>query len=185
MVGKFDWYRTPSLILPTYFPQDRLRAIANNINLLDRTSGSALFADISGFTALTESIQRGFGVRRGSEELSKHLGVVYSALIGEIEKFGGSVISFAGDSMLCWFDRSDTGVRALNAAMRMQAAMKSIAKIRVQKEWITLTLKVPQGIRGDWWWGIIQPERMTSCIRYSDKDTHSSPCNCWARSNPG
>ncbi|NIP41850.1 MAG: hypothetical protein GWO41_14605 [candidate division Zixibacteria bacterium] len=38
------------------------------------------------------SFHKVYGVRRGSEELSKHLETVYSALITEIEKFGGSVI---------------------------------------------------------------------------------------------
>lgn len=128
--------------ISTYLPQDRLRAIANNTSLPDRASGSALFADISGFTALTESLQNGYGSRRGSEELSKHLGAVYSALIAEIEKYGGSVISFAGDSMLCWFDGSDTENRALRAAIKMQVAMKSFAKIKIKKEAIALTLKV-------------------------------------------
>ena len=94
------------MTLHTYFPQDRLRAIANNTALPDRTSGSALFADIRGFTALTESLREKFGSRQGAEGLTKQLGKVYSALITEIEKYGGSVISFAGDSMLCSFDDS-------------------------------------------------------------------------------
>ena len=75
------------MTLHIYFPQDRLRAIANN-------------------TALTESLREKFGSRQGAEGLTKQLGKVYSALITEIEKFGGSVISFAGDSMLCSFDDS-------------------------------------------------------------------------------
>jgi len=94
------------MILHAYLPQDRLRAITNNTTLPDRTSGSALFADISGFTVLTESLREKFGSRQGAEELTKQLGMVYSALIAEIEKYGGSVIGFAGDSMLCWFDAS-------------------------------------------------------------------------------
>jgi len=122
--------------LSAYFPQDRLRAIATNTSLPDRTSGLALFADISGFTALTESLQMEFGSRRGSEELSRHLEAGYSALITEIEKYGGSVISFAGDSMLCWFDGENDDGRmqdegymrassyALSAAMEMQEAIK-------------------------------------------------------------
>jgi len=121
--------------LHTYLPQDRLRAIANNTTLPDRTSGSALFADISGFTALTESLEKEFGSRRGSEELSKHLEAGYSALITEIEKYGGSVISFAGDSMLCWFDKGNstdrmqdnglkqTSLYALSSAIGMQEAI--------------------------------------------------------------
>jgi len=108
-----------------------------------------LFADIAGFTALTESLRNTYGDRRGQEELTKQLGVVYTALIGEIEKYGGSVISFAGDSMLCWFDSGigtqETETRAVNAAFGMQTAMKSFEKIKVGKETVALTLKVAIG----------------------------------------
>ena len=38
------------MTLHTYLPQDRLRALARGETLPDRTTGSALFADISGFT---------------------------------------------------------------------------------------------------------------------------------------
>ena len=71
----------------------------NRTPLPDRASGSALFADISGFTALAESLRETLGARQGSEELSRQLSEVYSALIAEIEKYGGSVIGFAGDSI--------------------------------------------------------------------------------------
>ncbi len=92
------------MTLHTYLPQDRLRAIANNTILSHHTSGSAFFADISGFTALTESLHDSLGARQGAEELSRRLGAVYSALIAEVEKVGGSVIGFAGDAMMCWFE---------------------------------------------------------------------------------
>src|SRR5512143_654981 len=90
--------------LGTFLPQDRLRALARDELLPNRTSGSALFADISGFTRLTEALRESLGVRRGSEELTKYLDVVYTALIDEVEIYGGSVIDFAGDSFICWFD---------------------------------------------------------------------------------
>jgi hypothetical protein len=45
--------------LHTYIPQDRLHALAHNESLPDRTRGSALFADISGVTALTKSVRNG------------------------------------------------------------------------------------------------------------------------------
>jgi len=132
------------MTLHTYLPQDRLRAIANNTTLPARTSGSALFADISGFTALTESLRETFGTRQGAEELSKQLGEVYSALIAEIEKYGGSVIGFAGDSMLCWFHAPRdgkresgvgdqvTGARAVSAAFRMQDAIKEFPMLALK-----------------------------------------------------
>ena len=54
----------------TYLPQDRLRALAYGETLPDRTSGSALFADISGFTPLTEALRDSLGARRGAADLS-------------------------------------------------------------------------------------------------------------------
>ena len=84
------------MTLHTYLPQDRLRALARGETLPDRTTGSALFADISGFTQLTEALHETLGARRGAEELTKHLGTVYTALIAQVERYGGSVIAFAG-----------------------------------------------------------------------------------------
>src|SRR6266545_6677399 len=95
------------MTLSTYIPQDRLRALARGETLPDRTNGSALFADISGFTPLTESLRESLGARQGAEVLSRQMGEIFSALVAEVEKYGGSVIDFAGDSMLCWFDRGN------------------------------------------------------------------------------
>ena len=117
------------MALGSYLPQDRLRALALGQTLPDRTTGSALFADISGFTALTEGLRNAHGARRGAEELTRHLGVVYSALVAEIEKYDGSVISFAGDAVTCWFDGADTALRAVTCAFGLQAAMQAFTAI--------------------------------------------------------
>ncbi len=117
------------MALGTYIPQDRLRAVACGQALPDRTSGSALFADISGFTALTESLRDALGPRRGAEELTHHLDLVYSALVAEVEKYDGSVISFAGDAVTCWFDGADAAMRAVTCAFDMQSAMLAFAAI--------------------------------------------------------
>ena len=82
--------------LATYLPQDRRRALAQGQNLPDRAHGSVLFADISGFTPFTEALRHTYGPRRGAEELSKHLDAVYTTLIAEVERYGGSVTGFAG-----------------------------------------------------------------------------------------
>ena len=125
------------MTIHAYLPQDRLRAIANGISLPDRTSGSVLFADISGFTALTESLREKFGARKGAEELTSQLDLVYSALIAEIEKYGGSVINFAGDSMLCWFDKSGdvdrkSGDRALSCAYAVQESIREFPALALK-----------------------------------------------------
>ncbi|MBU0491100.1 MAG: tetratricopeptide repeat protein [Chloroflexi bacterium] len=108
--------------LHAYLPQDRRRALARGEILPDQTTGAALLADIAGFTPLTEALTQALGPRRGSEELTRQINTVYDALITAIERYGGSVISFAGDAIICWFD-GDTGPRAATAALALQAAM--------------------------------------------------------------
>src|SRR6185436_7104376 len=117
--------------LEIYIPRDRRNAVAQGEALPDRTSGAALFADISGFTPLTEALTRTLGPRRGSEELTRQLNQVYDALIDEVNQFGGSVISFAGDAITCWFDAAEMqpAQRAVACALEMQTAMQSFATV--------------------------------------------------------
>ena len=57
--------------LAAYLPQDRRAALARGYVLPNSLHGSALFADISGFTALAERLTQQFGERRGVEALSQ------------------------------------------------------------------------------------------------------------------
>ena len=87
--------------LNIYLPQDRVRALARGETLPESCRGAALFADISGFTPLTEKLTREIGTRRGIEELTRRINNAYEILIGDVEHFGGSVIDFAGDATTC------------------------------------------------------------------------------------
>ena len=120
--------------LETYLPQDRLRALASNKPLPVRVEGSSLFADISGFTSLTEKLARTLGARRGVEELSQRLNKVYDALIGEVECYGGSVISFAGDSIIAWFEGAElsSALKAVLCAQSMQSAMQAFDNLTMK-----------------------------------------------------
>ncbi|MEM7125256.1 MAG: AAA family ATPase [Chloroflexota bacterium] len=87
-----------------YLPLDRRYALAKGVKLADQTTGSVLFADISGFTPLTEALVHHYGRRRGADELARHFNQVFHQLISQINRYGGSVIGFAGDAITCWFD---------------------------------------------------------------------------------
>lgn len=113
-----------------YIPMDRRQALARGETLPDRTRGSALYADISGFTPLTEALVRSLGPQRGAEELTRHLNAVYSALIGELHNYSGSVVSFNGDAIVCWFD-GDSGLRAAACALAMQGVMQPFAHVKL------------------------------------------------------
>ena len=123
-----------------YIPIDRRFALAEGRDLPERTSGAALFADISGFTPLTEMLARQLGPRRGAEELTRQLNRVYDALITVLHRYGGSVIGFSGDAITCWLD-GDEGERGAAAAVQMQTAMQQFANIRFGTETVTLALK--------------------------------------------
>lgn len=131
--------------LSPYLPQDRRRALEQGATLPDRAAGSALFADISGFTALTEALRDSLGLRRGAEELTRHLDAVYTALIAEVERYGGSVLSFSGDAIMCWFDAADgpAAQRAVSCALGLQQAMGAFAAVTLPSGMpLALTLKV-------------------------------------------
>ena len=81
-----------------FIPEDRRAALAAGLSLPARTCGAALFADISGFTPLTEALAHRLGPKRGAEVLTQQLNLVYSALISAVEAWQGSVIGFSGDA---------------------------------------------------------------------------------------
>lgn len=105
-----------------YIARDRRRALSAGMDLPNRVSGSALFADISGFTPLTEALAGELGAQRGAEELTVNIGRVFHAVIAELDAFGGDVIYFAGDAITCWID-GDDGTLACAAALAMQEAI--------------------------------------------------------------
>jgi class 3 adenylate cyclase/tetratricopeptide (TPR) repeat protein len=130
-----------------YIPMDRRVALAEGRELPERTRGAALFADISGFTPLTEMLARILGPKRGAEELTVHLNQVYDSIITELHRFGGSVISFSGDAITCWFDGQTSEIlptlRATATALAMQAAMTRFSNIQiVGGEQVSLGMKV-------------------------------------------
>src|SRR5262245_34420946 len=116
--------------LSAYIPIDRRHALAAGQTLPDRTQGAALFADISGFSLLTEALTHELGPARGAEELVAHLDSIYESLIAEVHRFGGSVVAFSGDAITRWFDQDD-GRRAIACAFAVQRAMEQFAAVPV------------------------------------------------------
>ena len=111
-----------------YIPMDRRWALTRGEPLPDRARGAALFADISGFTPLTEALAKELGLQRGAEEVTRQLNQVFTALIDEVHRFRGSVIGFSGDAVTCWFD-GDDGVRATACALAIQRATTTLGTI--------------------------------------------------------
>jgi len=113
--------------LSVYIPIDRRQTMAEGKDLPDRARGAALFADISGFTPLTEALVQELGPQRGAEELTRQLNRVYDVLIAKVHHYGGSVIGFSGDAITCWFegDPSTSSGQAPSAALRQSSGQGS------------------------------------------------------------
>lgn len=77
---------------------------------------SVLFADIRGFTALSERIS--------PEQLAELLNVYFQVMIDEVSARGGMVDKFIGDKIMAVFSGVDGGARkACQAAVRIQRAL--------------------------------------------------------------
>ena len=112
-----------------YLAGDRRRALTEGRDLSDRVRGAALFADVSGFTPLTEALAHELGEKRGAEELTAHLNRVFHALIDDVDRYGGEVIYFGGDAITCWLD-GDDGRRGAACGLAIQRTMSSVGTIR-------------------------------------------------------
>ena len=132
--------------LVAYIPMDRRHAMANDDDLPDRATGAALFADISGFTPLTETLLREYGPRRGPEELTHQLNLIYDALVAQVHRYGGSVLAFSGDAITCWLN-GDDGSQATACGLAMQQAMGQFVAIETPSgAKISLAMKVAVAI---------------------------------------
>ena len=91
--------------------------------LAEQFEAGVLFADITGFTALSEQLaQQG---PQGAETISCILNEYFGALIDLIHAYGGDVVKFAGDALLAiWIAVPDAsaGGRAMRAAPLRRAA---------------------------------------------------------------
>ena len=66
-----------------------------------------LFADISGFTNISEACAK-MGVR-GNEELAFCINRYMEGMVKSLGKYGGDIIKFVGDAMIVMWPRSVPG----------------------------------------------------------------------------
>ncbi|MBV6451429.1 MAG: hypothetical protein MHPDNHAH_02167 [Anaerolineales bacterium] len=100
-------------VLASYVPKlIQKRVIADPVPiespLVEEFQAAVLFADISGFTLLTEQLaERG---PAGVEALARILNEYFGQLINIIHEYGGDVVKFAGDAVIAvWVIASDDG----------------------------------------------------------------------------
>lgn len=104
--------------------------------------GSMAFADISGFTALSERLAtRG---RIGAEELVETLSRVFGAMLETAATRGGQLLKFGGDALLFLFTGDDHAMQACSTAVEMRAELRRASEVRTSVG--RLNLKISTGV---------------------------------------
>ncbi|MFQ6100667.1 MAG: tetratricopeptide repeat protein [Anaerolineae bacterium] len=85
--------------------------------------GTVLFADVSGFSALTERFSQEHG-REGAEEITLIVNRFLEVVNGVAVAYGGDLLKFAGDAALSFYQGEEHAARACRAAWEMQQAMR-------------------------------------------------------------
>ncbi|WP_409454113.1 adenylate/guanylate cyclase domain-containing protein [Jatrophihabitans sp.] len=102
--------------------------------------GTTVFADISGFTALTERLAAQGKV--GAEEMGDLLNVVFEELLTAAYDFGASLLKWGGDAVLLHYDDADHVERAAAGAWSMQETMRRIGRLVTSRGTVRLGMSI-------------------------------------------
>jgi predicted ATPase/class 3 adenylate cyclase len=137
--------------IAAYVPPHLVRATLGNTSaqipddvVVTTNRAAVLFADVSGFTPLTEALgQRG---SEGPEELTRLLNRYFGWMIAFIEAEGGEIVKFGGDALTVVFPATQDSVgvatrRAFQAAQTMQSTMDEFGIMESSVGLISLRMK--------------------------------------------
>jgi class 3 adenylate cyclase len=119
-------HQAVSSFLPQY--------IAENESLLsedhgDLRPGTFMFADVSGFTALSEKLQKE-DRRDGADVMTEIINQYFGTMLEILAKSNGQLLKFAGDALLTFFPAKPNEVKhlaeAADAAMAEQFSRSNI-----------------------------------------------------------
>ena len=128
--------------LAPYVPRALLARLARaSIEVLTETVPvTMVFADVSGFTRLSERLAR--AGQEGAEQLVDVINACFTALLADAYGRGGSLVKFGGDAMLLLFYNEGHTQRAYDAAAAMRRTLRKVGHIRVGASNIVLRMSV-------------------------------------------
>jgi class 3 adenylate cyclase/tetratricopeptide (TPR) repeat protein len=130
-----------SELLKPYVPRLQIEWLRDSPQAKHRSvEGSLAFVDISGFTALTESLNR--RGRIGAELLRDTLDPIFSALLEEAYRWGAGLLKWGGDAMLLLFEGDGHEHRAARAAWEMQKTIEHVGRVRVGSTRVPLSMSI-------------------------------------------
>ncbi len=108
--------------------------------------GTVLFADVSGFTALSEQMRRSRLGREGAEAITDVVNRYFGVMTGIAQRHGGDLLKFGGDAILLLFEGEGHAWRGCLAAAEMQTAMSTdLSEAGIAETPISLRLAIGLG----------------------------------------
>jgi len=139
--------------LAAYVPSPAAQAIYNQPRPLTgptarRFSAAVLFADISGFTPLSELFSHAGPT--GAEELTHLINQYFTQIIQIIQTYHGQVVKFSGDAVTVLFPTEHISMplavrRAGECALAIQSEMDYFSDIKISRGRASLSMKVSIG----------------------------------------
>ena len=125
----------------SYVPRMLLARLARQDDeLVETLDGTMVFADVSGFTRLSERLAR--KGKEGAEYLVDAINACFSALLADSYVRGGSLLKFGGDAMLLWFAGEDHALRGCASAVAMRRTLRDVGRIRAGASDVVLRMSV-------------------------------------------
>jgi len=103
-------------------------------------AGTCVFADVSGFTALTERLAA--NGKAGAEEMGDLLNTIFEPLLFAAYDYGANLVKWGGDAVLLLFDGEGHAERAARASWEMQAAMRRNGKLTTSRGVVRLAMSI-------------------------------------------
>lgn len=117
-----DWLRSA--------PEERVRSYP----------GTLVFADVSGFTELTEKLSR--KGKAGSEEIAGVLDAAFSELVAAAYAHDADLLKWGGDAILLFFRGDEHAARAAAGASAMQQALAGMRRLRTSVGPVRLQMSI-------------------------------------------
>jgi class 3 adenylate cyclase/tetratricopeptide (TPR) repeat protein len=103
-------------------------------------TGSLMFCDISGFTAMSEDLAR-VG-KEGAELMASVLNRFFERMLAIADEWGGAQMKFGGDAMLLYFSGPLHAKQAAAAGLDMQSAMAEFRRLSVAGNEYRLRMRI-------------------------------------------
>jgi len=103
--------------------------------------GTLVFADVSGFTRLSERLARAGG-KIGAEQMADVVDALFGDLLGVAGRRGGEMLKYGGDAVLLLFRGEDHHAGAAAACVEMQHRLGEIGRVETGAGVVRLRMSV-------------------------------------------